>query len=180
MLMLKMNRHRGFTVVELLIVIIVIGILASVTIVAYNGTQSRARDASRLSEAKHWTDILSIMKSQSKLPEELTDTSNAPYCLGENFPNGECQNLNGTVGSNKREVNTGLNDVVREFAGKLPSGPRSPIKISTSNYLGPYVDSWPDNSIWVYNFFEANDCPDGWVDIWVDAPNGSMCRIQVR
>ena len=37
-----MNR-RGFTIVELLIVIVVIGILAGITIVAYNGIQDRAK-----------------------------------------------------------------------------------------------------------------------------------------
>ena len=34
---------KGFTIVELLIVIVVIGILAAITIVAYNGIQERAR-----------------------------------------------------------------------------------------------------------------------------------------
>lgn len=34
----------GFTIVELLIVIVVIGILATITIVAYNGVQNRAND----------------------------------------------------------------------------------------------------------------------------------------
>ena len=38
---------RGFTIVELLIVIVVIGILAAITVVAYNGTQQRARDTRR-------------------------------------------------------------------------------------------------------------------------------------
>ena len=41
---MKHNRY-GFTIVELLIVIVVIAILAAITVVAYNGIQSRARTA---------------------------------------------------------------------------------------------------------------------------------------
>lgn len=36
--------HAGFTIVELLIVIVVIGVLAAIVIVAYNGIQNRAND----------------------------------------------------------------------------------------------------------------------------------------
>jgi len=37
------EQYRGFTIVELLIVIVVIGILAAITIVAFNGVQNRAK-----------------------------------------------------------------------------------------------------------------------------------------
>jgi type II secretion system protein G len=47
---LKNKSRDGFTIVELLIVIVVIGILAAITIVAYNGVQTRARDATRKSD----------------------------------------------------------------------------------------------------------------------------------
>jgi len=43
--MISRRTKQGFTIVELLIVIVVIGILAAVTIVAYNGVQNRAKVA---------------------------------------------------------------------------------------------------------------------------------------
>jgi prepilin-type N-terminal cleavage/methylation domain-containing protein len=43
----KYKKVSGFTIVELLIVIIVIGILATLVITTYNGVQSKARDTKR-------------------------------------------------------------------------------------------------------------------------------------
>ncbi len=47
----KNKYSSGFTIVELLIVIVVIAILAAITIVAYNAIQSRARSAAGQSTA---------------------------------------------------------------------------------------------------------------------------------
>lgn len=47
------SRLSGFTIVELLIVIVVIGILAAITIVAYNGVQNRALNTRVQSDIKN-------------------------------------------------------------------------------------------------------------------------------
>ena len=40
---LQNNKQSGFTIVELLIVVVVIGILAAITLVAFNGVQNRSK-----------------------------------------------------------------------------------------------------------------------------------------
>ncbi|MBC7459381.1 prepilin-type N-terminal cleavage/methylation domain-containing protein [Candidatus Saccharibacteria bacterium] len=47
------KQTHGFTIVELLIVIVVIGILAAITIVAFNGVQARALNARVQSDIKN-------------------------------------------------------------------------------------------------------------------------------
>ena len=48
---MKTKQTRGFTIVELLIVVVIIAILAAITIVAYNGIQNRAKSSAGQSTA---------------------------------------------------------------------------------------------------------------------------------
>lgn len=66
---------RGFTIVELLIVIVIIGILAGIVIVAYNGIQDRARNAVRLSDMKAAERVVEAYFAQNG---EYPKTTNNP------------------------------------------------------------------------------------------------------
>lgn len=46
------NRQSGFTIVELLIVIVVIGILAGLVVTTFNGIQQKGRDTERQTDIK--------------------------------------------------------------------------------------------------------------------------------
>lgn len=59
------RKQKGFTIVELLIVIVVIGILAAIVIVAYNGVQQRARDAQRRQDLSTLAKIISIYNADN-------------------------------------------------------------------------------------------------------------------
>lgn len=52
------TKQKGFTIVELLIVIVVIAILAAISIVAFTGIQQRGRDSQRASDVGNITKSL--------------------------------------------------------------------------------------------------------------------------
>ena len=57
------RKESGFTIVELLVVIVVIAILASISVVSYNGIQQRARDSARDSAVRSLKLALEVYKS---------------------------------------------------------------------------------------------------------------------
>jgi len=95
----KYKQQNGFTIVELLIVIVVIGILAAIVIVAYNGVQNRAKDASRAS---------SVIALQKAIEMYNADNGYYPIVAG-------CADNNGCV-------NSGLGaTLVPQYIAAIPS-----------------------------------------------------------
>lgn len=103
--------RRGFTIVELLIVIIVIAILAAITTVAYNGVQQRARNAQIVSGVRAYEKTIRMYQiDQGALP-------NTSGCLGANYPSNQCWNgTNGTFA-----VNAGLDTLIAPYLPQKPT-----------------------------------------------------------
>lgn len=60
---MKKNAY-GFTIVELLIVIVVIGILAAISIVAYNGVSNKANDSAVRSDVANLTKKVQLLEAE--------------------------------------------------------------------------------------------------------------------
>ncbi len=72
----KINKNRGFTIVELLIVIVVIAILAAISIVAYTGIQDSARSAAATTSARQVADKIGVYAVENEqYPASLSDIS---------------------------------------------------------------------------------------------------------
>jgi len=85
-----MKTSRGFTIVELLIVIVVIGILAAIVIVAFNGVQNRAYATSVKSDLATLAKRIEAAKIDSPTevyPTSSMITSTSATGLGFKFTN---------------------------------------------------------------------------------------------
>jgi prepilin-type N-terminal cleavage/methylation domain-containing protein len=77
------KKDKGFTIVELLIVIVVIGILAAITVVAYRGVQSRANDTAIQSDLRNFHNILAQQKAiNGTYPAILTSSMGIKFSRG--------------------------------------------------------------------------------------------------
>jgi prepilin-type N-terminal cleavage/methylation domain-containing protein len=71
--------NKGFTIVELLIVIVVIGILALLVITTYSGIQAKARNSKRASDVKSLQTQIEAYFSQNGFYPSRTDLNTASW-----------------------------------------------------------------------------------------------------
>ena len=84
----KHKQQSGFTIVELLIVIVVIAILAAISIVAYNGIQQRSNNSKTITAVQAYTKLLQqYYVDNSDYPDTVS-------CLGVGYSAGVCRSDN--------------------------------------------------------------------------------------
>ena len=82
-IIIAIMNYRGFTIVELLIVIVVIAILAAIAIVSYNGIQSRANDTAVQNDLNNFAKKMELYKVDNGTYPH--DSTNFNYSLGISF-----------------------------------------------------------------------------------------------
>lgn len=101
----KYKEIRGFTIVELLIVIVVIAILAAIVIVSYNGVTQNARDSSRSAAVDTIKEGLELYRYKNNMYPSVCSGGDGSSCSAS-------------------ELQSALN----EYIGEVPQDPQYPTK----------------------------------------------------
>lgn len=172
----------GFTIVELLIVIVVIAILATISVVAYTGIQRRAQTSAILSEASQWKKLLIAYKAANgsyPLPVASGDplTSGGPgvealnaYCLGTGFPSvgGTAYCYSAASGGDWRVAETTGSYLITQLS-TIGSPPANTTKYRFGNVTGPWLRYYGAHDVQVYTSFPSGTtCPAGMLTAWGD------------
>lgn len=142
----------GFTIVELLIVISVIVILASVVVASYIGVKNNANQAKTLSAFGQYEQMLRTYKSSNGYypPTQTLDNSgavatnigsstNGYVCLGTNFPvesplaANQCMNSTSMPGINTM-TNSTINNALETIDSNLPDSTGKTVSGNNSTY----------------------------------------------
>lgn len=170
----SMYENVGFTIVELLVVIVVIGILAAISVVAYNGVQTRAASVLLQSDVKNAGTLVSVAQADSGSYPNPTLPSDIKKSEGTSFQytsNGTSYCLTGT--SSRSGVPAYMissdNPSVREgvCSGHTPPSSGSPIAagdpiqlVTTANCPTTrtmFVDARDNRTYWVQKLTD-NKC----------------------
>lgn len=169
--------QKGFTIVELLIVIVVIGVLAAIVIVSFNGIQTRAQNTQKYNELKSWQKAFETYKAGQGNYPALAD---GDYCLGRGFLAGydgasRCRDYGYSGTTSILESN---NATLMTELSKAITIPK-PSNLPVGGTLGPYA-TYTATQITILGWFKGTtgQCPSETTEVWADAPSSRLaCRI---
>jgi prepilin-type N-terminal cleavage/methylation domain-containing protein len=153
------TKRDGFTIVELLIVVVVIAILATITIVSFNGIQARAKNTTFLANIDAYEKGLRLYYAEhSTYPSTLSGGVYRQVCLGENYvaESGFSANRCGSdtvlagitdVTSSDLAVMNSVNTQLKAYISPLPDASKMVFSLSgTTMYRGIIYQGGDDNA----------------------------------
>jgi prepilin-type N-terminal cleavage/methylation domain-containing protein len=165
----------GFTVVEILIVVGILAILATVVTTAFTGSRRQADNSARLAELKTWQKSFVQYKAANGQYPNVPDGG---YCLGSGFPDGKCRDYYLPVGT----ITYGeVNSVTLMNMLKTYDIPKTQYHTPINGSSGPYVEYYSAvlHLTQVFNG-NSNDCPSGTYYSWGDGNGRVLCRIALQ
>jgi len=138
------HRHYGFTLPELLAIIVVIGILAGIVSVVWSGAATNSRNKAREADTRNWAGAFETYKSRYVVYPALPTadgTAGAQYiCLG-NFSKTSNKCGKYTSGTAGQYLSASASAATAILTGVAKTG-KAPINTSPivkNNYIGPFL-----------------------------------------
>jgi prepilin-type N-terminal cleavage/methylation domain-containing protein len=184
------SKQYGFTIVELLIVIVVIGILATITTVAYNSMNARARNIRTISVAQSYNKALaSYLAVNSSYPPVNAGRA----CLGTGYAD---TNADG-IGDCGETANIASEDItffnsLKSIIASQPVVNSSSVNMpyQTSTFTGAVIYNWAgfkvdniSNPYYIMYMLEGDrtDCQNARIVMpWDDASQGKYGWPEMR
>lgn len=184
------SRQRGFTIVELLIVIVVIGILAAITIVAFNNINARARNIRTISVVQSYNKALSSYRTVN---DNYPPVNTGRACLGTGYADtssdgiGDC----GETANIASEDTTFFNSLKSIIASQpVVNTSRVNMPYQTSTFIGAVIYNWAgfkvnniSNPYYIMYMLEGDrtDCQNSNIVMpWEDASQGKYGWPEMR
>ncbi len=138
---MKIASQRGFTIVELLIVIVVIGILAGITIVAYGGIQQRANNTAKYQAAASYEKSIQLY---------IAENNNAPpmgagsVCLGHGYSIRGSDTVGSCGGSDyTTKEDPAFDTAIKTILSRVPDASNKVVtKENGVTYVGITLTNW--------------------------------------
>lgn len=165
----------GFTIVELIVVVVVIGIIAAIAIVSYGGIQKQTLNTYREAELLGWKTTFEKYKSANGAYPTM---ANGGYCLGTGFPSGKCRDYAAASNFYLESSSTALMTALANY-DVPPAETRTPVISANGATVGPYVD-YATTTISISTAIagtSASDCPASTSLAYNSTDGRLVCRI---